>query len=447
MHTEPHDPRFANTLSASAAAQAIRAGQLTSEQVVQACLERIANREHEVHAWSAIDPQAALACARARDRESPRSPLHGVPIGIKDVIDTADLPTEYNSPIYRGHYPSQDADIVARVRAAGMVVLGKTVTTEFATRGKSGATLNPHNPLYSPGGSSSGSAAAVADFMMPLAIGTQTAGSIIRPASYCGVIGFKPTFDALATRGMKTISHTLDTLGFHARTIPDAALVFSVLSNRPAPDFRRAAQPELTVAISRTPYWALAQAQTRDALSGAAHKLAAAGVHVSELPDSAPHPELGAALDLVSDYESWRHLEHERTHHADLLSEGVHEKLKRGAAISDARYREALQLIDECGKIIARLFTHCDCIVTPSAPGIAPLFANNTTGDAAFNKLWTALGLPCVGLPVPVPSGGMPVGVQVVAARGEDERALLAAHAIQRILTTPVAGQSADGHP
>jgi len=447
MHTEPIDPHLANTLSASAAAQAMRAGRLTSEQLVQACLERIADREPEVHAWSAIDPEAALACARARDREPPRSPLHGVPIGIKDVIDTADLPTEYNSPIYRGHHPAQDADIVARARATGMVILGKTVTTEFATRGKSGPTLNPHNPLYSPGGSSSGSAAAVADCMVPLGIGTQTAGSIIRPASYCGVIGFKPTFDALAPHGMKTISHTLDTLGFHARTIADAALVFSVLSNRPAPDFTRAAQLKLNVAISRTPYWALAQARTRGALSDAAHQLAAAGVHVSELPDSAPHPELGAALDVVSDFESWRNLEHERTHHPDLLSEGVREKLNRGAAISDARYHDALQLIAECGKTIARLFARYDCIITPSAPGIAPLFADNTTGDAAFNKLWTALGLPCVGVPVPVPSGSMPVGVQIVAARGEDERALLAAHAIQRILTTHVAVQSTAGHP
>ena len=372
------------------------------------------------------------------DRESPRSPLHGVPIGIKDVIDTVDLPTEYNSPIYRGHRPREDADIVARVRAAGMVILGKTVTTEFATRGKSGPTLNPHNPLYSPGGSSSGSAASVSDFMVPLGIGTQTAGSIVRPASYCGVIGFKPSFDALAPRGIKAISRSLDTLGFHARTVQDAALVFSVLSNRPMPDFTRAAQRVPSVAISRTPYWALAQAQSREALSDTAQKLVAAGVNVSELPDSAPHPELGAAMDLVSDYESWRNLEHERTHHPDLLSEGVHEKLNRGAKISDARYHEALQLIDECSKIIARVFAHCDCIITPSAPGIAPLFASNTTGDAAFNKLWTALGLPCVGIPVSILSGDMPVGVQIVAAKGNDELALLAAYAIQRILIPPL---------
>ena len=439
MHTDSLDPRLAHTLSAGAVAQAIRAGQLTSEQAVKACLARIEQRESAVHAWSVLAAEAALACARARDREPPRSPLHGVPIGIKDVIDTVDLPTEYNSPIYRGHRPSQDADIVARVRAAGMVILGKTVTTEFATRGLSGATRNPHNLLYSPGGSSSGSAAAVADCMLPLGIGTQTAGSIVRPAAYCGVIGFKPSFDALSPRGIKAIAPTLDTLGFHARSVADAALAFSVLSGRSAVDFTGAAKLELKVAISRTPYWPLAKAPARDALEGAMRRLAAAGVHMSELPDSAPHPELGAAQDLVSDYEAWRSLEYERTQHADLLSAGVHEKLCRGAAIGDAQYSAALRLIDECRRAVAQLFTRYDCILTPSAPDVAPLFALDTTGDAAFNKLWTALELPCVGLPYPVASGSMPVGVQIVAAKSRDEHALLAAHAIQQILCSPAA--------
>src|SRR5436190_7950061 len=211
------------------AAQAIAAGTLTSEALVSACLERITAREESVRAWEYLDPEQALAQARARDRSSAQGPLHGVPIGIKDLIDTSDMPTSYGSPIYAGYRPAWDAASVALLRAAGAVILGKTVTTEFAmfTPGK---TANPHNLAHTPGGSSSGSAAAVADAMVPLALGTQTAGSIIRPAAFCGVVGYKPTFGTINRTGVKPVADSLDTVGWFARTVEETAKALHVLS-------------------------------------------------------------------------------------------------------------------------------------------------------------------------------------------------------------------------
>src|SRR6266478_6832973 len=221
------------SLSARVAAQEIAAGRLAAEALVTACLDRIAARESVVGAWHHLDPDAALAAARQRDAEPPRGPLHGIPIAVKDLIDTAETPTGYGSPIYEGHRPAADAACVALARAAGAVALGKTVTTEFAcfTAGK---TANPHNPAHTPGGSSSGSAAAVADGMAPLALGTQTAGSVIRPAAYCGVVGYKPSFGLINRAGVKPLADSLDTVGVFARTVEDAAFFAGVLSERPA---------------------------------------------------------------------------------------------------------------------------------------------------------------------------------------------------------------------
>src|SRR5438477_3886503 len=246
-------------LSAAEAARALEENKFTCEALIAACLERIAEREEEVRAWAVIDRAAALAQARSLDREPRRSRLHGVPFGIKDVIDTADLPSEYNSPIYRGHRPKADAACVTLLRQAGCVILGKTVTTEFANNHPS-QTLNPHNPKHTPGGSSSGSAAAVADAMVPLALGTQTGGSVIRPAAYCGATAIKPSFGSINRAGLKLLSEALDTIGIFSRSAEDLSLSLQILSGK-RPEDDKKAKPR--IGLCRTPRWDAADAETK----------------------------------------------------------------------------------------------------------------------------------------------------------------------------------------
>ena len=261
--------------SAIEAGKAIAAGRLTSEALVRAYIDRIAAQELSVGAWIAFDPEQALAEARARDAEAPRGPFHGVPVGVKDIIDTHDLPTCYGSPIYAGYRPAADAACVALLRAAGMVVLGKTVTTEFALR-HPGKTRNPHNREHTPGGSSSGSAAAVAAGMVPLAIGTQTSGSVIRPASYCGCVGYKPTFGRIPRAGVKLLSESLDTIGVMARTVDDAAAFAAVLERTPIAPLPTLDEPP-RFGFCRGPAWPEAEPATERALAAAAERLRDAG--------------------------------------------------------------------------------------------------------------------------------------------------------------------------
>ena len=273
------EPRL---LSAREAAQQIAERRLTSEALLASYLERIVAREAVVGAWQYLDRDQALAEARSRDSEAPRGPLHGIPIAVKDLIDTFDMPTAYGSPIYRGHQPAADASCVALARAAGAIVLGKTVTTEFATF-TPGKTANPRNPAHTPGGSSSGSAAAVADGMAPLGFGTQTAGSVIRPASFCGVVGFKPSFGLINRAGIKPLSDTLDTVGVYARSVDDAAFFVGVLTERPA--LRHLVVPERAprFGLYRTPMWEEAEPATAAALDRARETLVRAGATVEEL--------------------------------------------------------------------------------------------------------------------------------------------------------------------
>ncbi len=405
-------------LSATEASRQIAARELSSEELVSSCLERIAEREPELRAWAHLDADAALAQARQRDREEPRGPLHGIPVGVKDVIDTADVPTAYGSPIYAGHRPGRDAECVAWLREAGAVVLGKTVTTEFATY-EPPPTVNPLDPARTPGGSSSGSAAAVAAGMVPLAYGTQTAGSVIRPASFCGIAGFKPAHGWRSTAGIKRLSERLDTLGLLARSVADTAL----LGGFPAPEPRRG-----RVAFCRTPWWDRLEDGGRAALDEAAARLGAEEV---ELP--AEFAGLAEAQETVMAFDVARNLEPEWREHRDGLSGAMRDYVEAGRSVSEEAAREGAALGDRCRLAWPAVLGAFDALLVPAALGEAPLRAAGHTGDPLPCRAWTFLGVPALSVPGLVGPAGMPVGVQLV---GLDAAAVLGAAAwVERALS------------
>jgi len=413
-------------LGAREAAKLIAGGKLGVAEFVDACLARIEARERDVRAWTCLDAEAARVQARDCDAKGPRPPLYGVPVGIKDIIDTADMPTAYGSPIYAKHRPAVDADCVARIRAAGGIVLGKTVTTEFAFRHPYGQTRNPHDPRHSPGGSSSGSAAAVADFMVPLALGTQTGGSIIRPASYCGVYGYKPTFDTFSTRGVRPLAPGLDTLGHFARNIDDLTLLASVLSaGLPAelPPWR-GAPPR--VGLAPMPDWESAEAESINAVRSAAARLEAEDARVTELTPPDRFKQLGAAHKTIMHAEALRELAFEFKQHAEGLSAELMEILQHAAAIPAASYADALGLAQACRGQVEALFAGNDVLLAPSATGEAPA-GLGYTGDPVFNAVWTLLHLPCVTIPFAQGPHGLPVGVQLIGRPRRDVQLLSAA--------------------
>jgi len=402
---------------------------MKSEQQVSACLERIAEREREVHAWAYLDAERALAEARARDREAPRSALHGVPVGIKDVIDTADMPTEYNSPIYRGHQPKWDAACVTLLRRAGCVILGKTVTTEFATMVPA-ATVHPKNPKHTPGGSSSGSAAAVAAGMVRFAFGTQTVGSIIRPAAYCGVVGYKPSFGTLSRSGMKMGCDTLDTAGVIARSVDDAALLVAGSAMRSdLLEIAAAEKPEL--AVCRSPNWHHMSPEGAAAFEAAAKRLAAKGARLVDL--ELDFPQLDAAASTILVYEMARALAYEITNHRARVSPMLLERVDSGATMPYAQYAKAMAYAAECRRRLRDLAGEADAILTPSATGEAPL-GLGSTGNTAMNRLWTLLHGPCVTVPAGDGPAGLPMGIQIVGLSGEDARTLAVAKWVEGAL-------------
>lgn len=422
-----------HTLSATEAAAAIAAGRLTSEALVASCLERIAEREPEVQAWAHLDRERALAAARACDRATPRSRLHGIPVGVKDVIDTADLPTEYGSPIYKGHRPASDAACVAQVRELGGVILGKTVSTEFATR-HANKTRNPRNTAHSPGGSSSGSAAAVADDMVPIAFGTQTSSSIIRPAAFCGTVGYKPTFGLVNRAGLKFLSESLDTIGVLTRTVADAALIVEALTGTDPARFDAVASIKPRIGFCRTPYWHEADAATREALERAAPALEKAGASVREVALDGEFAELAQVQIDLSSYEFYRALTFERTRHAELISASLTARLNGGGGVSRARYEETHAIAARCRAHLDEVYKGCDVLISPAAPGEAPR-GLESTGDPLFGLTWTLMGGPAVTIPVFTGPQGLPLGLQVAGPRGGDARTLVAAEWIRRALT------------
>lgn len=426
--TEPYQ------LTLGQMAKALRTKTLTSEALVTSCLERIAAVDPEVLAWARLDGNAALSRARELDQEPPRSLLHGIPIGVKDIIDTDDFITSYNSPIYQTHRPTTNANIVTRALDAGAIVLGKTTTQEFATRGNISPTRNPHSALHSPGGSSSGSAAAVGASMVPLALSSQTAGSIVRPASYCGVVGFKASYGLIDISGVKRMSPTLDTLGWHTRSVQDAAIALSLLSNwQGLQEFERGLTTELIVGICEDPFWPLAETATREALSLARERLERAGVRIIQISLPSGFEKLGAALDVIGDVEGLASLEHEWLNHRGGLSAGVHEKLQRAQTIKPQVYEEAKRLARTCSEQSASLFAGATCILTPSSPGYAPLLELKDPGDSCFSKLWTILGMPSVNIPIPLP-GPLPIGLEIICPKGQDTLALQTAQHIENIM-------------
>ncbi len=406
------------SLTATKTARLIRDGKLRTEALVDAVLDRVAAREPQVRALAYFDPDQARAAAASL----PPGPLHGLPLGVKDVLDTADMPTEYGSPIWRGWRPRADAAAVAWARAAGAWCYCKTVTTEFATR-KSGPTANPHALGHTPGGSSSGSAAGVADFFFPFAYGTQTAGSVIRPAAYCGVVGYKPSFGLISRIGMKIMADSLDTVGVMARSVADCALLAGAVSGRDLgePDRRPDRAPR--IGLCRSPTWDMAQPETQALLPRIADTLAAAGASISDIalpPDCAALVE---AHPIVMNAESARALGWELATAREQISAQLLDRLEFGLRQSPEALDRAHATFRRAQDGFARASEAVDVLITPAAPGEAPA-GLDWTGDPAFNFIWTSLHVPCVTIPAGTGPNGLPLGIQIVGRRGEDRKVL-----------------------
>ena len=437
-------------LSATDAARMIRDGVISSEQYVGACLERIREVDGEVQAWTFLDPDYALAQARARDEYrltgQPIGPLHGVPVGLKDIIDTADMPTENGSVLHAGRTPSRDASVVSMLRGAGAVIMGKTVTTEFATRSP-GKTRNPHDAAHTPGGSSSGSAAAVAAGMVPLALGSQTTGSTIRPASYCGVYGFKPTHGLIPRHGMWQLSRTLDHVGLFARTVEDIALLMEVLVGHDErdPDTRpRAGVPYRAIAADEPPLppvfafvktslWDRVDADAKAAFTELVEHL---GTQVEEVELINTADEFLAWHEAVSGPEVALSLRREWEHGRDRLSAALRSRIERGRSVAALDYVMALARIPALNASLVELFEQrYDAILTAPAFGTAPA-GLESTGDPAMCALWTLCGMPALSLPLMRGANGLPLGVQLVGPRGGDARLLRTARWLTKSIGT-----------
>jgi Asp-tRNA(Asn)/Glu-tRNA(Gln) amidotransferase A subunit family amidase len=405
-------------LTATEAARLIRDGRLQPVDLMESCLARIAEREGSVRAFAWFDPAAARRGVAA----APAGKLHGLPIGVKDVLDTADMLSEYGSPIWCGWQPRADAAAVAWARAAGAVVVGKTVTTEFATR-KPGPTGNPHNLKHTPGGSSSGSAAGVADGFFPLAYGTQTAGSVLRPAAYCGVVGYKPTFGMINRHGMKLMSESLDTVGVIARSVADCALFAGAVAGRDLgnPDAKPQRTPRIGICCS--PAWEKALPETQALLSRVASAVGRAGASLVDRELSPGVAAVAEAHPIVMNNESGRALGWELATASEQISEGLRERLEFGLSQTEAAVVEAHAVFDRAQREFPNCMEGLDALVTPSAPGQAPA-GLEWTGDPAFNLIWTSLHVPCVTVPAGTGPDGLPLGIQIVTRIGEDRQAL-----------------------
>jgi Asp-tRNA(Asn)/Glu-tRNA(Gln) amidotransferase A subunit family amidase len=423
-------------LSALDLARRIAAGEFTPARVVDMCAEAIAAREPAVGAFAALDIAAARRAADAPGLAT--QPLAGLPVGIKDIFDTVDFPTEYGSPIYAGHRPAADAAMVMLVRRAGGIVLGKTATAELASASPV-PTRNPHDVAHTPGGSSCGSAAAVAAGMVPIAIGSQTGGSVIRPAAFCGVAGFKPSYRLLPTAGMKCVSHSLDTVGLFAASVADVAYAAAVVGGR---DWRvdGRALPAPGIALVRTHLWSEADPDMQSAIADAARAAERAGASVKEVVLPNIFEQAMAAHQTVSRYESYRSLAFEYDLHRDRLGEFQRKQLEAGAAVTADDYDNARRTARRARQAFLELIADGVIVLTPSATGAAP--RGNDSGAAPFNRLWSLLGVPAINVPGLTNREGMPLGLQVVARFGRDRFALSAAAFLEGALVRSGAAES-----
>lgn len=426
----------------------LASGAVRAVEYVEACLARIAEVEPQVQAWAWLDGDHALAQARALDmrRQSGAAigPLHGLPVGLKDVIDTAKIPTANGTPLDAGRVPEEDAVLVSRLKAAGAIIMGKTVSTELAFMHPS-KTRNPHNPEHTPGGSSAGSAAAVAAAMVPLAVGTQTGGSVIRPASFCGVVGFKPTFGAIARTGVLSQSPTLDTIGVFANSINGAAMVAESLFGYDAQDLATTPSPTprlLEIAQSDplvTPMFAFVRPPQFDEVADE-ETVMAFGEITGMLGDQCFETPLPKAFDdanalrarinfaeMAKDYYGYE------KRGRDQLSPEIREAIDKGNDVTARDYLAALDWRKVLNAGLDEVFNRCDAIITPAAPGAAP--ANlNTTGNPIFNGLWTFCGTPALTIPLLWSENGMPIGVQLVGRVGDDARLMRTANWLNTFL-------------
>ncbi len=411
-------------------------GTLTSEQLVTNCLQTIEATDASLNAWKHLDHDAALTQARALDERrragKPLGELHGIPIGIKDIFDTEQYPTEYGSVIYAGRRPEADSAVVEKLREAGAVILGKTVSTEFAHMHPA-ETRNPVNPAYSPGGSSSGSAAAVASFQVSLAIGSQTNGSTIRPASFCGVYGFKPSRGIISRRGVLQTSATLDQVGVFGQDLGDLALLCDVLSGYDASDRLSylAPRPKMLqgyhspVPIEPNFVWIdlpYADRFSPAMKAGCEELIEALGAHIERIPAPRSFSALIECHKIIVDYEMVRCLRDERENHWQKLSATLQSTLSTAQAWTDKQYQEALEMMAAAERWFETFFHDYDAIITPSALAEAPLYGS--TGDPVCSTIWTLCGLPCVSMPLLAGKNDLPLGVQLVAGVQQDDRLL-----------------------
>ncbi len=419
-----------NTLGVADAAAQIAAGEITSEALVADCLERIAACDGELRAWAFVEPELALAQARRCDTEAPSGPLHGVPVGVKDILDTHDMPTEYGSAIHRGHRPDGDTGCVAALREAGAVILGKTATTEFASPVPIDV-RNPHDFGRSPGVSSSGSAASVADFMVPAALGTQTGGSVILPSAFCGVFGFKGSLNAIDRAGIRHLRPSLDTLGFMVRSATDIAVVFSALTGSAVEPRDETSPPR--IGVCRTPWWESAAPETVAAMETAERALVGAGAKVAstELPDV--FDDAVRTFGIISNVESGLALKDEFANHFDMLNHWIKASAEARQHWSDDDYQAAQTHAEQCRAALGAMFDEVDVLLTPSTAGEATTDLVGVS-DSSFNRIWTLMHGPCVTIPAYEGPNRMPVGVQLVGRPGDDARVIAIAGWIARHL-------------
>lgn len=425
--------RDPSEMTATEASAAIAAGSLKPSELIEACLARTDVCEGDVRAWAYLAADKARMAARLIDPVTPATPLHGIPFGIKDIIETADMPTGYGSPIYHDHHPARDAACVALLREAGGVCLGKAVTTELA-HFHPGKTRNPHRPTHTPGGSSSGSAAAVAAGMVPFALGTQTTGSVLRPASYCGVYGFKPSFGDVSRSGVMECVGSFDTVGWFTRSLDDIELVRQALLRAPVHPLENLSLSQLRVGLFRGPDWADAEGYSKELIEGAAETLARNGVSLEEVATPDGFDDIAAHHRTIAGYEFARAITWERTQRAPLLSP----KLVDGRCADGLRstyedHAGAQESLARQRNIFGQLMQSYDLLITPVAPGEA-CESLGATGTPVFNTAWTALHVPAVSIPAFVGPTGLPVGLQLVGKFRQDAALLSAAKAVSDAL-------------